>query len=81
MQLTLIEGSFQPQEAVDILTQMIQVKIRHHEAKISASSNEEDVKNREARIKELQYALHTLRNMLRTATGAVQMSAKVDIEV
>ncbi|GAB3573995.1 hypothetical protein GCM10027578_35990 [Spirosoma luteolum] len=64
MQTKLIDGHFSAQDALSILTQMVHVKVRFHEAKISASCQEEDIKARERRIKELQQQLFRLRQFI-----------------
>ncbi|GAA4396727.1 hypothetical protein GCM10023187_05200 [Nibrella viscosa] len=64
MQIQLINGHFGPQEALDILTQMVYVKIQFHENKITLSDNEEDIKTRERRIKDLQRELYEARQYI-----------------
>ena len=64
MTIKLIDGSFSTQDALDIITGMIHVKIRFHENKIARSANEEDIKSREKRIKELQRQLYDCRQYL-----------------
>ena len=54
MNLQLIQGQFSAGDAIDILTKMVEVKIKFHEAKILSQLNEEDIKMRENRIKQLQ---------------------------
>lgn len=54
MHLQLIKGNFTSSEAIDLLTQLVHVKIRFHESKIENNQNEEDIKMRERRIKQLQ---------------------------
>jgi hypothetical protein len=61
MKLRLIQGQFTAQDALNILADMIRVKIRYHEAKIKAGAMEEDIHKRGRRISELQDALHQLR--------------------
>ncbi len=66
MELPLIKGMFSKNEALDLITQLINVKINFHEEKIKHSSNEEDMKVRETRIKQLQDQLQELRNKVIT---------------
>lgn len=75
--IQLFEGVFEPQEAVDLLTQMVQVKIKYHEAKISSESNEEDVKMREKRIKLLQNELFELRDSIEKTSGKINVSGEL----
>lgn len=58
MDLQLLKGQFSAADAIDLLTQVVQVKIKFHERKIQLTHNEEDIKMREKRIKELQDSLH-----------------------
>lgn len=61
MNLQLIQGQFSAQDAIDIITQMINVKIKFHEKKINSAHTEEDIKMREKRIKQLQQELRESR--------------------
>lgn len=80
MQLQLINGHFSPQEAVDILTKMTNVKVSYHEQQISASDAEEDVKYREKRIKDLQRNLQEARQAI-AQSSQPRVSLKADIIV
>ncbi len=53
MIIKLIEGEFQPSETLDLITQMIDLKIKFHESKITHESSLEDIKYRESKIKQL----------------------------
>ena len=65
MDLQLLKGQFSATDAIDLLTQVVQVKIQFHERKIERTHNEEDIKMRETRIKELQDGLHAAKAALR----------------
>ena len=54
MNLQLINGQFSSDEIIEIVSKMIQVKINFHEQKISKSDAEEDIEQREKKIKVLQ---------------------------
>jgi hypothetical protein len=58
MELSLIQGRFRKQDAIDILTRMVHVKISFHESRIQQSSDEDDIKFRESKIKQLQRELY-----------------------
>lgn len=64
MDLQLLKGQFSAADAIDLLTQVVQVKIKFHERKIQLTHNEEDIKMREKRIKELQDSLHAAKMAL-----------------
>lgn len=81
MNIELIDGEFNPNEALDIISQMIQVKIKFHENKIHSSQNEEDTKARENKIKQLQYQLHTVRGNVQLNPSNVRLSAHIQISV
>ena len=61
MKINIIKGKFKPDEALSIITKMIDVKIKFQEEKIKTSDNEEDIKMRENRIKSLQKELYESR--------------------
>jgi hypothetical protein len=77
--IQLFDGSFESQEAIDLLTQMVHVKIKYHEAKISSLSNEEDVKMRENRIKLLQNELLELRDFIEQTPGKIKVSGELTL--
>ena len=74
----LIKGHFSATDAIDIITQMVQVKIKFHESKITNTSNEEDSKMQEKRIKELQNELQNLRNTILSGKGIVELDALIN---
>jgi hypothetical protein len=80
MNIKLIQGEFYPGEALDIITQMIHVKIKYHENKISNLSNEEDIKSRETKIKRLQKELFDFRNNIAENNGNIKIDAIIQIE-
>ena len=77
MNIQLIEGQFTNKEALDLITQMIHIKIKFHENKINNNSNEEDVKYRETKIKNLQKELFELKYYLDNNGNSVQLEANV----
>jgi hypothetical protein len=80
MNFQLIQGQFNVNEAIDIITQMIQIKIKYHENKISKINNEEDIKYREEKIKRLQKELFEVRKELLARTGSIKMDAVIHFE-
>lgn len=75
--MQLIKGTFKTQEALQIISQLVDVKIKFHENKISLSQNEEDIKMREGRIKELQKYLNQTRDCLNDYKQEVNMDAVI----
>ena len=80
MNIQLIQGEFSSKDALDLITQMIHIKIKYHENKISTTGNEEDIKYRESKIKTLQKELFELRKKIDAATGTVHLNAIINIE-
>lgn len=78
MNLQLINGQFNPQDALDILTQLTHVKVNYHERQIKAADTEEDIKSRETRIKALQRSLQQARQTI-AESGQRGVSLQADI--
>jgi len=64
MEIKLIKGSFSGVDAIDIVTRFVHAKIKFQEEKINHSSNEEDIKMREKRIKTLQVDLNEAKHFI-----------------
>ncbi len=75
----LIKGHFSSKDALQILTEMIHVKIRFHESKINHQLNEEDIKMREKRIQTLQKDLFEIRKEIEKSNGNIELQAEVNI--
>lgn len=80
MDIQLIEGEFSPNEAMELLVQMIDIKIKFNESKISNSLQEEDIKSRENKIKKLQQSLYDVRLFLKTKNNGVQIKSSINIQ-
>ena len=81
MNIQLIQGQFNAKDAIDIITQMIHIKVKYHENKINISSNEEDIKFRESKIKRLQKELFEFRNSIDKKIENVKLDAIIQIEL
>ena len=68
MKIQLINGQFSKADALSIITKMIDVKIKFQEQKIQQDASEEEVKNRERKIKFLQKELYEARIFIETQT-------------
>jgi hypothetical protein len=79
MDIQLVKGHFSPQEALELITQMIHVKIKYHESKIQKYDNEEDIKSSEKRITSLQKDLFELRQNISKHSNKVDINAHVQI--
>lgn len=80
MSIHLINGEFSPQDALDLVTQLIHVKIKYHENKISKNSNEEEIKYREGKIKRLQRELFEFRKAVEENKKSVQLTAEIQVD-
>ncbi len=80
MNLQLIKGRFSREEALEMLTQLIHVKIKYHENKIDKSQNEEDIKMRERRIKQLQNDFYEAKLLILSKGESCELDASVKIQ-
>ena len=80
MNIQLIQGAFNSNDAIELISQMVHIKIKYHENKINSDSNEEDIKTREAKIKRLQQELFELRKTIQSKTKSVKVEAIIKIE-
>ncbi len=77
MNIELMNGTYPRNEGVDLVLRMIEVKIKYHEQKITRVDNEEDIKMRELRIKQLQNEASRLRQELTQNDEPVKLKASV----
>lgn len=80
MNIQLIQGEFSTNDALDLITQMIQVKIKYHENKIASNKNEEDIKARESKIKSLQKELYNFRLIVNSSPKSFKINGSIKIE-
>jgi hypothetical protein len=79
MKLQLITGEFETKDALDLIKQMIEIKIKFHEGKIKEDSNEEDIKSREKKIKRLQDELYELRSGIDASQKVLHLESVIEI--
>ena len=77
--IQLIQGHFKAKDAIDIITQMIHVKVKYHENKITNLSSEEDIKFCETKIKRLQKELYEFRKGIEGKSGNINLDAVIKI--
>lgn len=80
MQLQLIQGQFTQEDAAQIITEMIHVKINFHMNKITKESSEELIKFREKKILTLQNELSKLHQHLKSQNNNINLNAQIHIE-
>ena len=81
MNIQILDGEFKSNEAIELITQRIHIKIKYHENKISLSQLEEDIKARENKIKRLQKDLYEFRNTIDSTTKVVKLKAIINIDL
>ena len=79
MNIQLIEGQFNAHDAIELITQMVYVKVNHHEKKINNSLNEEDIKFWEKKIATLQNDLVEIRKHA-ASTGIVSLKSTIEMQ-
>lgn len=79
MNIELIKGAFSQQDACELILKMIDAKIKFHERKIDCATNEEDIKMRESRIKQLQKEVYEIRKSIEKHGDRVQLKAHIEI--
>ncbi|MBL7918943.1 MAG: hypothetical protein JNJ40_01435 [Bacteroidia bacterium] len=79
MTVNIIKGTFNKVEAISLLTKMIDVKIKFQEDKIHLTQNEEDIKMREMRIKQLQKELFETRHFIDNHPEPISIKAKIEL--
>jgi hypothetical protein len=80
MTVQLLKGHFEVSDARSLITQMIHVKIKFLEGKITGDSSEEAIKMRETRIKQLQTELYNIQKMLDHKAGMVSLEGLIEVE-
>lgn len=79
MNLQLINGTFSREEALELLNQMVHIKIKFHESKIEKSHNEEDIKMRERRIKQIQKDFYEVKEAIHSNGDMCELEAEIKI--
>ena len=79
MNIQLIQGQFNAKDAIDIITQMIHIKLKYHESKISNTSSEEDIKFCETKIKRLQKDLFEIRKFIEDCGTNINIQSEINL--
>jgi hypothetical protein len=79
MILSLIKGNFTSKEAMELITELIHVKIKFHENKIKLADQEEDIKMREKRIKQLQKELYEVKNYIDRKKESISLFGEINL--
>ncbi|HVZ57632.1 MAG TPA: hypothetical protein VG870_13295 [Chitinophagaceae bacterium] len=76
--LQLVQGRYTRPEALELITRLVDVKIRYHEDRIRSTASEEDIEMRESRIRQLQNELASLRQQLLTGPEWVTLQSVLE---
>ena len=79
MHMQILEGQYATADALDMLSQIFQWKIRYHEACIDANTSEEDIAMRERQISRLQHEWQQLRQTLRGNSSDMYLSLQAQV--
>jgi hypothetical protein len=80
MEIQILQGEFSTKDAIELITQMIQIKIKYHEGKILENSSEEDIKYRESKIRSLQNELYKVKNMISEQGIKIKLDGVINIK-
>ncbi|CAG5011042.1 hypothetical protein DYBT9275_04866 [Dyadobacter sp. CECT 9275] len=78
MTIQLIKGEFQVDDAIELVTTMVQIKIKYHERKIHSQMNEEDIKSREGKIKNLQRELSEMKEYMQQGEDKIAIISHIN---
>lgn len=79
MKIQLINGEFSAVETIDLMAQLIRVKIQFLENKIENSHQEEDIKNKESKIIAMQNKLSELRKFVTSKQENIHVLGEIEI--
>jgi len=80
MEIQIISGEFSSNDAIDLLSQMIRIKIKYHENSITRDSSEEDIKYRELKVRHLQNLLSEVKNTIHKKGETVRLDGIITVE-
>ncbi|GEM_PF-190780 len=75
MNIQTLQGQFSKKEAIDIITQLIQVEIEFHENKMEDSKNKEHIKTSKLKIKQLKKKLHEVTKYIKQYKDGVELDS------
>ena len=81
MELQLIKGRFEIEDALNLITKLVETKIKYLESKINYQGfiSEEDIKRQEKRIIELQNELKQVRDNFLLLSSGIELNASITI--
>ncbi len=79
MKFQLIDGLYNTREALELLGDLVRVKMAYLENRIHASLSEEDIKLVENRIKQLQRGWSELQEQVRSSGLSCRLESSIEI--
>lgn len=79
--MELFKGHYSAKDAEEIIDKMVKINIEFHEKKINQSDQEEDIKMREKRIRELQAHHAQLKSDLILSRKNVELATNIEVSV
>ena len=73
-----MQGEYSPADTLDLITQMIHVKIKYHEKKMMQHNNEKDTKMRENNIRQLQKDLFEARKKMEKESSNISIESQIN---
>jgi|GEM_PF-7006661 len=79
MNIELISGTYNSNETLDLVTELVHVKIKYLEKKIESSMSEEEIKVRENRIKNLQREFYDFKQRVNQKDGRCKIQSTIQL--
>lgn len=79
MNMKILEGQYATADALHMIGQLFQWKIRYHEERIAPDASEEDIAMRERQISRLQHEWQQLRQALRGNGPVLELSLQAQV--
>lgn len=73
-----MQGEYSPADTLDLITQMIHVKIKYHEKKMIQQNNERNIKMQENIIRQLQKDLFEARKKMEKENSNINIESQIN---
>jgi hypothetical protein len=73
-----MQGEYSPADTLDLITQMIHVKIKYHEKKMIQQNNERNIKMQENIIRQLQKDLFEARKKMEKESSNISIESQIN---
>lgn len=79
MDISLISGLYNQKDTVELITQLVHIKIKFLESKFDDNDQEEDIKMHEKKIISLQKSLYDLRHLNKSNKEKLSINCIINI--